>query len=119
MKFQAAPPGIRAMVRQSVQYTIIGLFLASLVAACGDAVVFFSVSFGTVAGNPTCGNGDGRFDLCDQQGLILVVFIDSDTQILAPNGHAAQCADIAPGAQVQVDGRREATTIAARSVQLL
>jgi hypothetical protein len=108
-----------ATSRHTVQNSLFALLLAWFLAACGDGFIFFSVSFGTVAGSPVCGNGDGQFDLCDQQGLILVVFIDSDTDILAPNGHAAQCADIVPGAQVQVDGQREATTINARSVHLL
>jgi len=108
-----------ATPRDTVQNTLIALLLASLLAACGDGVVFFSVSLGIVANEPICGNGNGRFDLREQQGLILVVLIDSNTRILAANGRTAQCTDIAPGAPVQVGGRRQATTISAQSVQLL
>ena len=108
-----------ATPRDTVQNILIALLLATLLAACGDVIVFFSTNLGTVASEPVCGNGSGQFDLRDQQGLILVVFIDSDTSILAANGHAAQCTDIAPGEQVKVGGRREATTISAQSIQLL
>jgi hypothetical protein len=108
-----------ARPRDAVHHTLIALLLASLLAACGDAVVFFSFTSGTVASEPICGNGNGRFDFRDQQGLILVVLIDSDTSILAANGRTAQCTDIAPGDQVQVGGRREASTISAQSIEFL
>ncbi len=108
-----------ATPRDTLQNTFIVLLLATLLAACGDAVVFFSTNLGVVASEPICGNGSGRFDLRDQQGLILVVLIDNGTSIFAANGHAAQCTDIAPGEQVKVGGRREATTISAQSIQLL
>jgi hypothetical protein len=108
-----------ATPRGAKHHTLIALLLATLLAACGDAVVFFSVNLGVVASEPICGNGNGRFDLRDQQGLILAVFIDSDTTILAADGHPAQCTGIALGDPVQVGGRREAGTISAQSVQLL
>jgi hypothetical protein len=81
-------------------------------------VVFFSVNFGTVVGDPICRDGSGQFDLCDQGGLILLVLLDSDTHIFTANGLTASCTDITAAAQVQVRGHRDAKTITAQSVQL-
>ena len=81
--------------------------------------MFFSVTFGVVVGDPACGGGDKHFNLRDQEGLLLAVIINSNTQIVAPNGQTAHCSDIAADSQVQVRGSRNAMTVSAQSVQLL
>ena len=104
--------------RAHILLTLRALLLAMLLAACGEGVVFISVNFGTVIGAPTCRNGSGQFDLRDQEGLVLLVLIDSDTRIIAANGGTAGCTDIAAESQVQVRGPRDGTTLTAQSVQL-
>ena len=88
-------------------------------AACGDTIIFFSVTLGTVASEPACGGGNQHFNLRDQQGLVLLVTINSNTRIVAANGQTAQCSDIVPQAPVQVRGHRGTMTITAQTVQLL
>lgn len=94
--------------------TLFGLSLH----ACGDGVFFISFRSGTVAGDPTCNGGTGNFALQDQGGLLLGVVIGSDTTITTAAGQPGSCADLAPGASVNVTGSQRGNTITAQTIHL-
>lgn len=85
---------------------------------CGGGVFIFSVNTGTVLGRPLCSDRSGRFDLLNSGGLVLVVLIDSNTQIFVASGAAGACPDVTAGAEAEVRGRKDGNTITAASVHL-
>ena len=93
--------------------------LFAVLHSCGDdGVVFVSVNLGTVASDPDCGPGGGRFDLRDEQGFVLLVLINSTTTIFLSNGASGHCTDLAAGASVQVRGSNDQGTIDAQEVRV-
>ena len=93
--------------------------LFAVLHSCGDdGVVFVSANLGTVASDPDCGPGGGRFDLRDEQGFVLLVIIDSSTTIFLSRGAPGNCTDLVAGAPVQVRGSNNQGTIDAQEVRL-
>jgi hypothetical protein len=91
-------------------------FLLAVLLACGDGTFFFSISSGTITGDPFCDRGGGRFDLRDQGGLVIVVVIESDTTIVLASGSSGTCNDLAAGNDVDVRGAGEGDSITAREI---
>lgn len=93
------------------------IVLLALAAACGDeVVVIFSTSFGTIVGDPDCPGG--RFDLRDQQGLIVIIGLDSDSTIILANNSPGTCSDLGAGLTVRVTGERAGDRIDASEVRV-
>jgi hypothetical protein len=97
---------------------LLGMAMSAAASGCGSGVFIFSVNTGTVVGEPSCGAGTGRFDLRDTGGLVLVVLIDSNTQIFVASGGSGTCRDVSVGAQAEVRGKQEGKTITATVVRL-
>jgi len=112
-------PRIRGKGNVLVRATLISLLLLPLVAACGDGVIFFQLNTtGTVVSDADCHGSGGDFPLRNQQGLVLLVIINSDTVIFLSNGLHGGCRDITAGAPVQVRGVEEKSEITASQVDL-
>jgi hypothetical protein len=92
--------------------------LLAVTLSCGDAVVIFSTNFGTVVSDAHCTHGGGNFDLRDQQGLVLLVVIDSGTAIFLSSGASGTCTDLVRGAEVEVRGENSQGEFDAREVRL-
>jgi hypothetical protein len=92
--------------------------LAIVVLGCGSGVIIISVNSGTIASDPLCDGGMGRFDLRNQAGLVLLVVISSDTVIFNADGRPGRCADLTNGAHVQVRGPQHGNQINAQSVNV-
>jgi hypothetical protein len=92
--------------------------LLAVAQSCGDAIILVSTSFGTVASDPRCDAMSGRFDLRDEQGLILIVAIDSDTTIFLASGGTGSCNNLVVGTPVEVRGKEEQGKIDATEVHL-
>jgi hypothetical protein len=94
------------------------LLLVLWLPACGDGIVIFSLNSGTVVGDPSCRQDGGRFDLLDQAGLVVVVVIRNDTQVVLVNGGEGSCDDIRDGAGAIVQGFGEEGRINATEILL-
>ena len=92
--------------------------LATVGWGCGDGIIIIAVNTGTIASDPFCDSGTGRFDLQNQGGLVLLVVIASDTVILNADGHPGHCSDLSKGAHVQVRGPQDGNQISAQSVNV-
>ena len=93
--------------------------LSAVLLSCGDdGVVFISVNLGTVASDPDCDPGGGRFDLRDEQGFVLLVIIDSSTTIFLSSGASGDCTDLVAGGRVEVRGGESQGRINAQEVRL-
>ena len=98
--------------------------LAALTLACllgggcgSDGVFIISFTAGTIDGDPTCRTNGGQFNLRDQGGLVLLVILTSNTQIVVA-GSQGTCKDLNPNAAVTVHGPRQGDQIKAQSVQV-
>ncbi|MBI1818557.1 MAG: hypothetical protein HYR72_26530 [Deltaproteobacteria bacterium] len=98
--------------------TALVALLMFAVVACGDGSFIVQFNSGTIASDPLCRNGGGRFQLLDQGGLTILVIIKTDTVIFVSSGAAGACTDLAAGAHVQVSGRQTGATITAQSVRV-
>jgi hypothetical protein len=95
------------------------LWLLTVIAACGDdALIFFSVRFGTVVSDPNCHAGGGSFDLLESQGLTIFVIITDDTDVILASGGGGACDDIRRDSAVEVRGDEDNGTIRAETIQL-
>ena len=103
-----------AMASRLVAFAV----LLAVAQSCGDAIILVSTSFGTVASDARCDPTSGRFDLRDEQGLILIVAIDSDTTILLASGATGSCSNLVAGTPVEVRGKEGQGKIDATEVRL-
>jgi hypothetical protein len=94
------------------------LVLALIGFGCGDGSFIIRFNSGTIASDPFCRNGAGRFQLLDQGGLTVLVVIKTDTVIFVSSGAAGACTDLSAGAHVEVCGPQTGTTITAQSVRV-
>jgi hypothetical protein len=93
------------------------ILLLALVMGCGDdVIVIFSTNFGVISGNPDC--RAGQFDLRNEQGLILIVVLNSDSTIILSNSSPGTCSDLNAGATVRVSGQQSGSRIAATEVRV-
>ena len=94
------------------------LALACVLFGCGsDGVFIISFTSGTIADDPACHGHDGQFDLRDQQGLLLLVIINTNTLIFVGSGQGT-CHDLGRNDSVNVRGPRQGNQITAQSVQV-
>ena len=101
----------------NIRLAVVILF-TTVALGCGDGIVIISVNTGTIVSAPFCGAGTGRFDMQNQGGLVILVVINSDTQIFTANGRPGRCTDLGAGAQVRVSGPQQGTQVTARSVRV-
>lgn len=95
------------------------LFLAATLFGCGSNGVFIiSFNSGIIAGDPTCQNNGGQFDLRNQGGLVLLVILTSNSTVILANGNRGTCRDLSANASVQVRGPQDGNRIMAQSVTL-
>jgi hypothetical protein len=95
----------------------VAIFLLASTGGCGDEViVVFSTSFGTIIGDPDCPGG--QFDLRDQEGLIVIVLLDSSSTIILANNSPGACSDLGAGLTVRVTGERSGSRITASEVRV-
>ena len=94
------------------------VLLLVLLSSCGDGIVIISFNTGTVVSNPQCTDGAGQFDFRDQQGLLLLVIINSGTLIFLSNGLPGRCPDIIRGATLQVRGVNDSGRVTASEVRV-
>lgn len=95
---------------------VLTLTVGLMLAACGDGFVFISVNTGVIVGTPTCQGSGGQFQLQNQGGLVVLVVITSNTQILFAGSGTGSCSDLATNAHVQVSGHSSNDRIVASSV---
>ena len=97
---------------------VLVLAVGLTLAACGDGFLFVSVNTGVIVGTPTCQGSAGQFHLQNQGGLVVLVVITSNTQILFAGSGTGNCSDLAPDAHVEVSGRNSNDRIIASSVTI-
>jgi hypothetical protein len=86
--------------------------------ACGDGSFLIIFNSGTIVRGPVCEPGGGRFDIRDQGGLLVLVVIDSETDIFLSSGSIGTCSDLAVGAVVEVSGTGDGERITADEVRV-
>jgi hypothetical protein len=94
------------------------LILACVLGCGGGGLIFISFNSGLVVGEPSCRDGTGHFDLLDQEGLLILVVINSSTKISTAGGFPGTCTDVTPNAHAQVRGRQRGNTMTADAVNL-
>ncbi len=92
--------------------------LLTVIAFGCDGDVIIIVNTGTVVSTPVCHPDGGSFNLRDQTGLLLVVLIDSDTEIFNAAGMREACTDLAAGSHVQVRGDQHGSQVTAQTVNV-
>jgi hypothetical protein len=92
--------------------------LLVLLSSCGDGTVILTFNTGTVASDPECRGRDGQFDFRNQQGLLLIVIINSNTLIFLSNGLPGRCSDIIAGDMLRVRGVNDAGQVTAQEVRV-
>jgi hypothetical protein len=97
---------------------LVGFLLLLGALGCGDGVFIISFTTGTVVNTASCHDGAGQFDLLEQGGLVVLVVIDTGTDIVLSNGFPGTCADVTAGKHAEVRGNQQGATINAVSVQL-
>lgn len=100
-------------MRSWIRRAVVALSLS--LAACGDGLFIISVNSGVIVGNPACQNVGGQFQLRDQGGLVVLVVITSDTQIIVA-GTSGSCFDLMPNASVEVSGHQSGDHVVASSI---
>ena len=106
-------------MKQVLAAFALALALACLLVGCGsDGVFIISFNSGIIAGDPSCRTDGGQFNLRDQEGLVLLVILTSNTHIVV-GGTPGTCRDLNPNAPVKVGGPRDGDRIRAQSVQVL
>jgi len=98
---------------------ILVLLFALAIAGCGDGVVIISTNLGIVAADASCQNNGGEFNLRNDQGLFVLVVLNSNSTIVLANGTAGTCTDLTAGAHASVRGAESNGQITARQVSLL
>jgi len=94
--------------------------LAVTLAACGsDVTLELRTSFGTIDDPPSCIGDGGSFSFEEEGGLVIVVFLDDDTVIRAPDGDPADCEDLKTGTEARVRGDGDDDRIDADEVDIL
>ena len=89
-------------------------------AACGSDVAFVvRFTAGTIVDGADCDGHDGRFDLREEGGLVVVVIVDGDSRIRHPDGSPAACDDLNEGTEANARGPDEDGRIRAREVNIL
>ena len=95
------------------------LLLAATLFGCGSNGVFIiSFNSGIIAGDPTCRNNGGQFDMRNQGGLLLLVILTSNSTVVLANGNRGTCRDLSANASVQVRGPQNGNQISAQTVTL-
>jgi hypothetical protein len=101
-----------------MKVVLVALALACVLFGCGsDGVFIISFTSGTIADDPACRSNGGQFNLRDQQGLVLLVIINSNTLIFVGSGQGS-CGDLSRNDPVNVRGPRQGNQITAQSVQV-
>ena len=85
-------------------------------AACGNGVLIISVNTGTIVGAPICHGPGGQFQLRNQGGLVVLVVITSNTQIVLAGGGVGACSDLPADGPVRVSGQQTTDRIVASSI---
>ncbi len=97
--------------------TLVAMALACLLVGCGGGgLIIVSFTSGIIDGDPTCRGTDGQFNLRDQEGLTVLVVINSTTLIFVGN-NPGTCRDLSRNDAVTVRGPRQGDRITAQSVQ--
>src|SRR5260370_39148576 len=84
---------------------------------CGDdTVILFRTNLGTIDQNADCTAGGGQFPLRQQEGLIVIVVLDTDSSIFLADGLIGTCSDLTAGTRTSVRGSEDHGRIRASEV---
>jgi len=88
-------------------------------AACGsDGGFVVFVNFGSITGDAACNGPSGQFPFEESGGLVVIVVVSDDTNILLASGAPGTCADLRAGHDAEVRGNEEDGRVHARQVTL-
>jgi len=105
----------RGRVRRCIRS--LGIVVALSFAGCSDDTV--TVEVASIISDPVCEDATGQFDLLAPGGVVLIVLIDDQTQIVLATGADGTCADLSRNANVEVEGDLQGQTLRADSIRLL
>ena len=88
-------------------------------AACGsDGGFVVFVNFGSITGDAASDGPNGQFPFEESGGLVVIVVVSDDTNILLASGAPGTCADLRAGHDAEVRGNEENGRVHARQVAL-
>jgi hypothetical protein len=91
-----------------------------VLAGCGSGDGGFAivVNFGVIAATPACDGDSGEFPLEQAGGLVVIVIVNDQTEILLASGGRGTCADLRAGLSAEVRGAEERDRITAERVTI-
>lgn len=104
--------GVRAVVLAGA-----GVLALSACGSDGGGVLVF-VNFGTISADAACDGTSGQFPFAQPGGLVVVVIVDDDTNILLANGAPGTCADLRAGRDAEVRGNENSGHVTARQITI-
>jgi hypothetical protein len=102
-----------------VRAALLAAACALALAACGsDGGFVVFVNFGSITGDATCNGPNGQFPFEESGGLVVIVVVSDDTDILLASGAPGTCADLRAGHDAEVRGNEGNGRVHARQVTL-
>jgi hypothetical protein len=88
-------------------------------AACGsDGGLVVFVNFGSITADAACNGPNGQFPFEESGGLVVIVVVSDETNILLTNGVPGTCADLKAGHDAEVRGNEGNGRVQARQVTI-
>ena len=87
--------------------------------ACGsDGGFVVFVNFGSITGDAACDGPNGQFPFEESGGLVVIVVVSDETDILLASGAPGTCADLNAGHDAEVRGNERNGRVQARQVTI-
>ena len=95
-----------------------GACALSLTACGSDGGFVVFVNFGSITGDAACNGPNGQFPFEESGGLVVIVVVSDETNILLASGAPGTCADLKAGHDAEVRGNEGNGRVHAQQVTL-
>lgn len=102
-----------------VRALVLACACALSLAACGsDGGLAVFVNFGSITGDAACDGPNGQFPFEESGGLVVIVIVSDQTDILLASGAPGTCEDLKAGRTAEVRGNAGNGRVQARQVTI-
>ncbi len=118
MIHEAVSPVVTRVSRGLRAAVLAGACALSLAACGSDGGFAVFVNFGSIAGDATCDGPNGQFPFEESGGLVVIVVVSDETDILLASGASGACGDLKAGLTAEVRGNEGKGRVQARQVAI-